>query len=330
MLQSMDSNFFLILSVLVFVAVMLLLEGGYLMWRAYKGPEAKQIEKRLRALSAAHDNSAQAALLRQRMMSDLPLLQRLLYSLPRMHTLDRMLLQADVRWTVSRLLLTCAAVGTGTLLLLWMMFAQPLLFSLGIAAVCSLIPFLYVRHKRARRMAKIERQLPDALDLLCRALLAGHAFSSGLQMIGEEMHDPIASEFAAVADEVNYGVSLQQALTNLAERVPITDLRYFVVSVLIQRDSGGNLTELLANLSQLIRERLKLMARIKVLSSEGRLSAWILGLMPFALGAVMTAGNREFMTPMWEDPIGISIVRTMLVTMAIGIIVLRKITKIRV
>jgi tight adherence protein B len=330
MLQSMDSNFFLILAVLVFTAVMLLLEGGYLMWRAYKGPEAKQIEKRLRALSAAHDHSAQAALLRERMMSDLPLLQRLLYSLPRMHVLDRMLLQADVRWTVSRLLLTCAAVGTGMLLLCWMLLAQPFLFSLGIAAVFSLLPFLYVRRKRARRMAKMERQLPDALDLLCRALLAGHAFSSGLQMIGEEMHEPIASEFAAVADEVNYGVSLQQALTNLAERVPITDLRYFVVSVLIQRDSGGNLTELLTNLSQLIRARLKLMARIKVLSSEGRLSAWILGLMPFALGAVMTAGNREFMTPMWEDPIGISIVRTMLITMAIGIIVLKKITKIRV
>ena len=106
-------------------------------------------------------------------------------------------------------------------------------------------------------------------------------------MVGEEMAEPIAGEFRIVHDEVNFGVSLQQALTNLSERVPITDLRYFVVAVLIQRESGGNLTEVLGNLSRLIRERLKLLAKVRVLSSEGRLSAWILGLMPFALAVLL-------------------------------------------
>lgn len=330
MLQNMDGNFFLILSVLVFVAVMLLLEGLYMMWNSYKGPEAKKVTRRLQALSAASDDSVQAKLLRQRMMSELPFMERFLYGLPRMHQLDKMLLQAGMRWTVSRLLLTCAASGSITFLALYSYLLQPFLFSALAALAMTVAPLLYVRRKRARRMAKMERQLPDALDLMTRALRAGHAFSSGLQMIGEEMQEPIASEFSAVADEVNFGVSLQQALINLTERVPITDLRYFVVSVLIQRDSGGNLTEVLINLSRLIRERLKLMGRVRVLSSEGRLSAWVLGLMPFALGGIMTLGNREFMTPMWEDPIGISISRTMIVTMAIGILVLRKIARIRV
>ena len=330
MLKNLDGSFFLILSTLVFVAVMLLLEGLYLMWKAYKGPEAKKINQRLRALSAAADESAQAILLRQRMMSDLPFLDRLLYSLPRAHSLDRMLMQADLNWTVSRLLLTCAAFGTISFMLLWSWLVQPLSFSLSVSLGATLLPFAYVVRRRAKRIATMERQLPDALDLLTRSLRAGHAFSSGLQMIGDEMSDPIASEFAAVADEVNFGVSLQQALVNLTQRVPILDLRYFVVSVLIQRDSGGNLTEVLTNLSRLIRERLKLMARVKVLSSEGRMSAWILGIMPFALGGVMTLGNREFMSAMWEDPIGISITRTMLVTMAIGFLVMRKIARIRV
>jgi tight adherence protein B len=149
-------------------------------------------------------------------------------------------------------------------------------------------------------------------------------------MIGEEMSEPIAGEFRMVSDEVGFGVSLQQALTNMSERVPLTDLRYFVVSVLIQRDSGGNLTEVLGNLSRLIRDRLKLLARVRVLSAEGRLSAWILGLMPLALVALLNAFNPEFMSPLWTDPIGITVVKYMLVLMVIGVLILRKIVKIRV
>ena len=174
-------------------------------------------------------------------------------------------------------------------------------------------------------MAKIERQLPDALDLMTRALRAGHAFSSALKMAGEEMAEPIAGEFRTVHDEVNFGVSLEQALTHLSERVPLTDLRYFVVAVLIQRDSGGNLTEILGNLSRLIRERLKLLAKVKVLSSEGRMSAWILGLMPFFLAGVMNLANPKFMSPLWTDPIGISIIKYMLTLMLIGVVIMRRI-----
>jgi len=123
---------------------------------------------------------------------------------------------------------------------------------------------------------------------------------------------------------------MEQALTNLSERIPLTDLRYFIVSVLIQRDSGGNLTEVLSNLSRLIRERLKLMSKVKVLSSEGRLSAWILGVMPFALAGVMYLVNPDFMAPLWTDPIGISIIKYMLILMVFGILILRKIIRIHV
>ncbi|BCX53256.1 hypothetical protein CTYAZ2_28370 [Comamonas testosteroni] len=131
-------------------------------------------------------------------------------------------------------------------------------------------------------------------------------------------------------DEINYGTSLQQALNNLGERIPITDLRYFIVAVLIQRESGGNLTEMLSNLSRLIRERLKLHAKIRVLSSEGRMSAWILGLMPFALAALLNVVNPEFMSTLWTDPIGIVILQWLAGLMVIGLFMLRRIVRIRV
>lgn len=330
MWKDIGGNAFLVVAVLVFVAVLLLLEGLYLIWKSYKGPEAKKLEKRLQALSASHDATAHAQLLKERMLSEVPAFQRLLFSIPRAHSLDKFILQAGLDWTVSKLLLTCAGFGVIGLVLMSGAAHQPILLSVAVAAALAALPLLYLQHKRSGRLDKLERQLPDALDLVTRALRSGHSFASGLQMIGEEMAEPIANEFRIVSDEVNFGVSLQQALTNLSERVPLTDLRYFVVAVLVQRDSGGNLTEVLGNLSRLVRERLKLYGKVRVLSSEGRLSAWIVGSMPFALAGVLNLVNPAFMSPLWKDPIGISIIKYMLVLMAFGVLILRKIIKIRV
>lgn len=330
MFDNLGGDALITVTVLVFVAVLLLLEGLYLIWRSYKGPEARTIEKRLQALSAATDRSAQAHLVRERMLSGVPWLQRILLTLPRAHRLDRFILQAGLDWTVSGLLLACAALGVFAFFALASLAHQSAALALAGGALGAALPLLYLQYQRGRRLSRMERQLPEALDLVTRALRAGHSFASGVQMIGDEMADPIATEFRMVADEVNFGVSLQQALTNLSERVPLTDLRYFVVAVLIQRDSGGNLTEVLGNLSRLIRDRLKLLARVRVLSSEGRLSAWILGIMPFALAGLINMFNPEFMSPLWEDPMGLVVVKYMLGLMVVGALILRKIVKIRV
>jgi tight adherence protein B len=319
-----------LLSVLVFVAVILLLEGLYLVWKTYKGPQATKIQRRLNALSAAADGSAQSNLVRNRMLSELPPFQRFLLRLPRAHQLDRMLLQANLDWTVSKLLLACLAAGAVSYLAVTALLHQPFVAGALAGAGAAFLPLAYVRRRRARRLARLEQQLPDALDLLGRALRAGHAFGAGLQMIGDEMAEPIASEFRMVHDEVNFGVSLEQALANLAARAPVTDLRYFVVAVLIQRESGGNLTEVLGNLSRLIRQRLKLFWHVRVLSAEGRMSAWLLSLLPFAIGGLMNVFNPEFMAPLWNDPLGLTIVRGMLLSMACGVLLLRKIIRIRV
>jgi tight adherence protein B len=207
---------------------------------------------------------------------------------------------------------------------------QSILVGAVAGAVLGAAPLMYLHYRRSKRMAKMERQLPDALDLMTRALQAGHAFTSALKMAGEEMADPVAGEFRTVHDEVNFGVSLEQALTHLSERVPLTDLRYFVVAVLIQRESGGNLTEILGNLSRLIRERLKLLAKIKVLSAENRMSAWILGLMPFFLAGAINLANPKFMSLLWTDPIGIDIIKYMLTLMLIGVVIMRRIISVRI
>jgi tight adherence protein B len=330
MLSAITGNTLLVMAVLIFVTVLLLLEGAYVMWRAHRGPEAKRMHSRLTALSATHDRTPQTLLLKERMLSELPLLERRLRSLPRMRSLDRAIVQSGLDWTVSKLLLASAMLFLVTLGILVAVLYQPWLTGLIVAAAAGILPVLYLNYRRNQRLRKIELQLPDSLDLITRALRAGHAFSSALKMAGEEMPDPAASEFRMVHDEVNFGVSLEQALSHLSERVPLTDLRYFVVAVLVQRESGGNLTEILTNLSTLIRERLRLMARVRVLSSEGRMSAWILGLMPFILAGIINLANPQFMSPLWKDPIGIVIVKNMLVLMAIGALIMRKIIKIRV
>lgn len=330
MLDNLGGQALITVTVLVFVTVLLMIEGLYLLWRAYKGPGARKIEKRLQAFSAASDRTQQAHLAKERMLSEVPWMQRMLLTLPRAHRLDRFILQAGLEWTVSCFLLACSVLGVFVFVGVAWVAHQPSVLALGAAAVAGALPVMYLQYQRHRRLLRMERQLPDALDLVTRALRAGHSFASGVQMIGEEMSDPIASEFRMVADEVNFGVSLQQALTNLSERVPLADLRYFVVAVLIQRDSGGNLTEVLSNLGRLIRDRLKLLARVRVLSSEGRLSAWILGLMPFALAGLMNLFNPEFMSPLWTDPIGRTVLQWMLALMLVGIVMLRKIVKIRV
>lgn len=323
----MGGNNFLILLVLVFVAILLAIEGLYLLWRSYRGPEASRLKERVRALAATSDDTQ---LLRQRLMSDSPRVEQWLQRIPRLHHLDRLLVQSGTQWTASGLLAVSVVTFFAVAVVADQVLHQTLLLSLLAGLGAAALPWLWVRIQRDRRMAKIEKQLPDALDLITRALRAGHAFTASLKMAGEELQPPIAAELRTMHDEINFGVSLQQALNHLCERVPLTDLRYFAVAVLVQRESGGNLTEILSDLSRLIRERARLKTKVKVLSAEGRLSGWILVLMPFVLGGAVALVNPEFMSLLWTDPIGIGLIKFMLVLMVIGILLMRKIVRIRV
>jgi tight adherence protein B len=201
----------------------------------------------------------------------------------------------------------------------------------GAVALCFLgLPWMMVRRARTRRLLKIEEQLPDAADFIARALRAGHSFTNVLQIVGNELPEPLSGEFRIAREEINYGVPMGEALHNMAARIPLTDLRYLIIAVLIQRESGGNLAEILGNISQIIRGRLKLVAQVRVLSAEGRMSAWILGLLPFAVALMMSIVNPRYISTLWTDPTGLRIVTYAAGLILFGVVWLRKVIHIRI
>jgi len=328
-MSNLTGGMFPIISVLVFLSVTLLMEAIYLFWRARRGSAAMRLNRRLDLLSQSITADGQRPLMKQRKLSDVSSLAKLLGGFSFMATLESYIAQAALSWTVGSLILTsCTAAALG--LAIAALTASPALMGLAFAVALASMPWIYVARTRGKRLRKLELQLPEALDLITRAMRAGHSLPLGIQLLTDEMPDPIASEFRLVHEQVSFGVSLQQALANLCDRVPLTDFRYFVVSVLIQRQSGGNLTEVLGNLSRLIRERLKLLGRVRVLSAEGRMSAWVLSILPFFLGGLLQLFNPKFMGPFWSDPLGIKMLQILLTMMALGIFVLTRIVKIRV
>ncbi len=322
-------DLFNVLILLLFIAVVLMVEGMYLLWSSYKGPEANRIERRLRIMSAGAHGGAETPLLKQRLLSDTPFLQHTLLSIPRIHALDRLLMQTGLNMklmTFIGLSFVCALGGFFVAKFLGL----SLLLTVALLLLPGSLPYFYLIYLKDKRLRKFDEQLPDALDLIGRGIRAGHALPSALKMVADEMADPIAEEFRVAFDEVNYGFSMQDALTNLATRVPSTDLNYFVVAVLIQRETGGNLAELLDNISALIRARHKLYGTIRVLSAEGKLSAWILTLLPIVLALIINLINPVFMQVLWKDEAGIKMVTGVVILMILGIFWMRKIIKIRV
>lgn len=313
----------------VFLAVVLMIEGAYLLWNDHKGPDVRRLERRLRTLSAGDHGGELMALLKQRNLSDSAWLERLLLAVPRIAAIDRWLQQSGLSITVARLMLISAGCISLALVLGWVARA-PLGIVFSLAALGAALPLVFVAHARAGRLRRFDEQLPDALDLIARALRAGHAFPSAMQMVGTESMEPIATEFQITFEEINYGVSANDAMLNLATRVPSMDLRYFIIAVILQRETGGNLAELLGNLSQLIRERFKLLGRIRVLAAEGRLSAYILTTLPFAAALVIFAVNPKFMSVLWRDPAGLQVIWACLVMLVLGVLWMWRIVKIRV
>lgn len=329
MLDNLFDNQSVLFSILVFTAILLLLEGVYLLWRGHYGAQTQHLRRRLTFDRFTPGDPSSSAAANGGFKGAVGRVVRTLRHTPASGWLARMLQQADLGWSVPTLLIGCATTATGGWLVAVPVLDLPLGIALGATGSAAYLPVGFVQWRRNRRMSKIERQLPDALDLITRAVRAGHAFSAALKMAGDDMPEPIGAELRLVNDEITFGVRVSDALTHLTERVPLTDIRFFVLAVVIQRDSGGNLTEILINLSRLIRERHKLFARVRVLSAEGRLSAWIMGLMPFALGGLLTLLNPTFMALLWTDPIGITILQYTLAAMAIGAVVLSRIVRVR-
>jgi tight adherence protein B len=317
-------------AVLLFAAVILMIEGAWLWWSGAHGGGARRIAKRLRLMAASSGAGGERIdILKRRSYSRNAALERQLRRIARLALLDRLLLQAGVRWSVAQFL-GCSLLMLMAGLLLPALAGMPLPPAIGALALAGALPWMLLMRARRARINKLEEQLPEAADFLGRALRAGHSFANVMQMVGEEMPQPIAGEFKFAYEEINYGVPMNEALHNLALRVPLTDLRYLVIAVLIQRESGGNLAEVFGSISSLIRARLKLLSQVRVMSAEGRMSAWILGLLPLGVLVLMTLTNPAYVRVLWTDPLGVRLMWYAAAVAAFGVLWMRKLIRIRI
>lgn len=318
---------FALFAVAAFVAVVLCLEGLYNLWASRHSPEARRIAARLAAL--AGDPVTRASIERMEQAQRLPRLNALLGQATAGRALQRWVATSALKVSAAELVVVSVALGLLGATLPGLLGKAPVLgaaLGLGLAV----LPWWRVAHSRQRRIERIERQFPQALDLMSRAMRAGHAFAAAVRMVAEELPDPLGQDFRMLFDEMNYGVPAHTALAHLAERVPLQDVSYFAVAVMIQRESGGNLAELLDKISAIVRERLKLHGEIRTLSAEGRLSALILTALPFGVAAVVNVVNPRFMAVLWTDATGLRMVGAALFMMVLGMLWMRKIIRIRV
>lgn len=321
----------MMVSFLVFCFALFLVLVGYL--AATRGSDAKRVRLQRRLadalLHSAHTEDIEVVLARNELMSEIPFVNRALVRVQAALRLKQMLDQADLHITPSRLMMFSAMAGICAALAVSIISVSFLL--MGAAALAgAAFPFVHVWWKRKQRFHGFLEHLPDALDLLSRALSAGHAFSEGLHMVSAEMPEPIAGEFRKTYEEQNLGLSLKLALENLTARMPLLDLRMCVTAVLIQRETGGNLAEILEKVAYTIRERFRIMGDLKTLTTSSRMSAWLLCGLPIFVAVVITFMNPDYMSVLWRDPRGHYLIAAAMFLQVTGMLIVRKILNIKI
>jgi tight adherence protein B len=319
----------LLIAITIFILTLALIGGAYYALKKIRSTEKREVLRRLRGYPTTEYEREIIDIMRKSMLSEVPWLNRMLLSIRWTDKLSRMIEQSGTESTLGVFVLLSIVLASGGFVIgLWV--ASNALLALIIAFFLGVFPFLYVYLKKKRRMEKFQRQLPDALDLIARALKAGHAFTGGLKMVGDELGEPVGTEFEKTLHEINFGSGIPEALKGLTQRVDCPDLRFFIISVIIQRETGGNLAEILTKIAYLIRERFKLQSRVQVLASEGKLSAIILIAIPFVIALALSVLNPVYIKTLFIDPVGKALVAFALLMMAIGIVVMKRMIEIRV
>ena len=313
--------------VLVFLAVFAVVA---LLLTATGTGASKETKRTLTVLQAALSADNQRSpdpivdIRKQELFSAVPLINRVLLKLEVAPRLRHMLYQADLKWTAGGLILMSVACFLIPSYLVYIRSSSvpiSLLFGLLLGGA----PIFYVLFKRRRRFDKFEQNLPEALDLMVSAMRAGHSLNSSLDLVAHEAQDPIASEFRICFDEQNYGLELKTAMSNLITRVPLQDLKMVVTAILIQKESGGNLAEVLDKVSYVIRERFRLKRQVRVHTAQGRMTGWILTFLPVVLGVGLYFINPKNMSLLWQREIGIKLLWASGIMTVIGGLIIRKI-----
>jgi tight adherence protein B len=287
----------------------------------------EQIRKRMNAVRKAErrgEVSQSLMLVRDEMLSSVPLLHRLLLQWSWATRLQDFTMQSGMRTKPGKILLLSGVIGLGSYVAA-RFFLHNFYLAVLIGLVGAMAPILVVAWRRRARLRRFEERFPEALDLLGRAVRAGHAFTTGLEMISKECAEPLAGEFRTTFEEQNFGLPLRDALLNLSERVPLLDVRFFVTALLIQKETGGNLAEILDGLARVIRDRFRIYREVQVKTAQGRLTAAILIALPIFMAIMLTIVNPNYMKVLFEDPKGPYILGTAAGMQLLGSMILWKI-----
>jgi tight adherence protein B len=315
---------------LIFVVSVVVLELLFFAYRYFKNPDRARIQKKLRKITSDRFEDKAPEILRRRVLSEVPLLNQILKRITMIDRLDRLRYQANTKYpTGFFILLSFLFVGVGFIGIF--SFANlGVLLSIALALLPGAFPFLYLYFRKRQRMNKFQAQLPEALDLMARSLRAGHAFSTGLKLASDEFDDPLGPEFSLTLDEINYGLGVPEALKNLVDRQDCPDLNFFAIAVILQRETGGNLAEVMENIAYLIRERFKLYGEIKTLAAEGKLSMYVLLALPFFIIAALFVVNPSYIITLFTEPAGRIMCGVALFMMLLGAIVMKRMVNIKV
>jgi len=314
---------------LVFVVVSLAVFVGMSMFDQRKA-QARILRDRLTAVDNSPDRAPlELALLRDEMLSKIPAFDTLLRRSERVSLLQKMLAQGNVDIRAGNFLMLCGASSV-VLGVFAIVAGGNLMFGWAGALLGFFVPYAYASHMRSRRFQKFEEKFPEAIDTLSRAVRAGHAFTTALEMIANELAEPVAGEFRQLYEEQKFGLPVRDALINLTERVPLVDVKFFVTAVMLQRETGGNLAEILDNLAYVIRERFKILRQVRVHTAQGRLTMMLLMALPPTIVVFMLTLNPGFIRPLFVDPIGHALVVAGITLQTFGYFVIRKIIRIQV
>ncbi|HXW05806.1 MAG TPA: type II secretion system F family protein [Vicinamibacterales bacterium] len=327
----------LILVGLAFILGVAIVLGGYFGVTQVPGMMLqRKLEARLVEVSkgpelgeGAKSDGKVKALLKTREVGPLPVIDRIVGESERGSALARWIDQSGVKTSISAVLLGAVICAMTVGFLLSMVVRSSWGMIVG-GAIGFSVPFVVLNIKRTRRLRKFEEEFPEALDLIARALKAGHAFNTGLKMVADEMHEPIGPEFRKTFDEQNFGLPLKDALENLTNRVPLLDVRFFATAVMIQRETGGNLSEILENLGHVVRERFKILRQVRVHTAHGRLTGYVLLALPAFLGIALAFINPDHMNLLFREQMGHMLLLTAVVMQTVGYLWIRQVVKIEV
>jgi tight adherence protein B len=318
--------------IVTFLIVTVLISGVWMVATADTSQDV--VRKRMESVRKAErrgDVSPGLKLVRDEMLSSVPVLHRVMLRWSWSTRLRDYLLQAGLTMKPAKLILVSLTVAFATHFVLGLLYkALPEIALLGISLLVFFIPFAYVAWKRKRRLRQFEERFPEALDLLGRAVRAGHAFTTGLEMIAKDSPEPVAGEFRTAFEEQNFGLPLRDALLNMTERIPLIDVRFFVTALLIQKETGGNLAEILDGLARVIRDRFRIFREVRVRTAQGRLTAGILIAMPIFMMCVLSLLNPAYIRVLFEDPRGPIVLTIAAIMQILGSMIIWRIIQIEV